>query len=98
MIRRIASERELDYVDLFDGLKKYKVNAANPEGWKDHLIDGLHLSPSGNEFVFQELQKVITLANPTLTGGDSSTIPMYYPHWSEAKEVLEVTDSSSKNT
>lgn len=40
--------------------------------WKSFLSDGLHLSKSGNEFVFQEVIKVIDSNYPELNNHSKS--------------------------
>lgn len=77
-IRYIASERKLALLDLFEDMPV--------EG---HLIDGLHLSEKGNQFVTSGLKETIKKHFPELEGGDDSPLSMYFPHWSDAHKVFD---------
>jgi len=71
---KLSEELGVDGVDLWTTMQRTKGKG----GWKEYLIDGLHLSASGNQFVYSQLKPILQ-KYPEL----SSERPFDFPHWSE---------------
>lgn len=56
---QLGQELKLPAVDLWSSMQ------AQPD-WQSFLCDGLHLTPAGNSFVYDQLQSAINQAYPDL--------------------------------
>ena len=59
-VRQLAEEKQLPIVDLWTSMQAESAWQTN------FLCDGLHFTPAGNQFVYQQLQPVIDKAYPHL--------------------------------
>ena len=63
-MRELGQELQLPVVDLWTSMQ------AQPDWQTLFLCDGLHFTPAGNQFVYEELQPVIDKAYPQLRYGN----------------------------
>ena len=68
------------FVDLFHSMLQQQQ-----QDWKDFLIDGLHLSDTGNEFLFRELHTVLKQQ----AGIDEEALPLDFPLWADMPEITK---------
>jgi hypothetical protein len=76
VILEISKSSGCDVIDLFHGIQ------AAGDDWKKSFNDGLHFSSVGNQFVYNEIVKLIAAKYPHIQGGVDSPLPLHYPHWS----------------
>ena len=60
IVRKVASTEEIPCVDLYTSMQ----SSDTPFG--EYLSDGLHLSPAGNDFLFQSIRSLIKKELPSL--------------------------------
>jgi len=66
----IAVQLQLDYIDLWNDMQNENKN------WEEYLCDGVHLSVSGNQFLWLKLKKIlVSIYNKV------ETIPLDFPVW-----------------
>lgn len=69
--RELAAELELPVVDLWTEMQRQ-------EDWGPRLFDdGLHFSPAGNQFVYEEILRGIKTSYPNLR---SHKLPVHFPN------------------
>lgn len=73
----VAEVKNVLHLNIWELLSGFNEDQST---YEKYLTDGLHLSSSGNEILFQELKKLILLNNPDL---DPEKLKNFYPHWSE---------------
>ena len=71
---KLAKELDVDNIDLWSAMQNTKGSGE----WKEYLIDGLHLSASGNQFVYTQLKPILQ-KYPELAFERAFD----FPHWSE---------------
>lgn len=82
--RAVAAKLGVPVVDPFTTMQ-----AARPDGtWTEFLSDGLHLSASGQEFLFTELMAVIADKLPHL---QREALPKLFPEW----DAVDPADSKA---